>query len=166
MKTIQKNRALLMQESNCFGIPISHMNPPFSLPILHQHNINRLIDVIKMTTALSIQEKIHWLNKLVDSYQRKTLSPDILRLGKKSTDHLLKKLAVVPYVFELFLALSGNEQALSLHQIRLMIDGVILYLNKDIITLDDLNEYSYHAAGVIGEYIVNHAQSQFTTDNH
>lgn len=151
---MQANEETLLKQSRSFAIPILHLEERFRTPIMVQYNLNKTIDTIEDNPHLSVEDKIQWIHRFCEA----------LLQGKSDPQLQTTLTAVTPvdesYVFSnypatiaLYNQLSQAERHLAHTWTEEMADGMCRFLKKDIITMQDLNQYCYYVAGSVGIYL-------------
>lgn len=150
---IRQNEAFLVGESQSFSIPIMMLRPPLKPPVLCQYNLNKLLDIIEDSNDLNVEKKCKYLDALTSGLLQHQADEAVLKNLLDLPGDDTKKFHYYPWVIKLFNGLDENVQALCLHYCDTMKNGMKKYLVTTINDLSDMNDYCYHSAGLVGEFL-------------
>jgi len=153
-KWIRANEESLAKQSRSFAIPILNLDNRFKIPVMVQYNLNKAIDTIEDSNGLAPGEKRDLIQKFCEYLKRDKFSPKVRK----------RMLQVTPpeeaFVFKnyeatigLYNTLPDEEKGLSKKWTVEMATGMCEFLTREILTLEDLNEYCYYVAGTVGLYL-------------
>jgi len=153
-RIIADNEEALNRQSRSFAIPILKLEPQFKLPIMAQYNLCKTIDTIEDSIILAPNIKVELINEVCQELKHNRISNNVIKQMLKITpedeSYVFSNYASI---VDLFNTLPENEQQLGIKYIDKMASGMGIYLNKEIKSLDDLNQYCYYVAGTVGVYL-------------
>ena len=151
---ISHNELALKAQSRSFAIPILNLTAEYRLPVMVQYNINKLIDTIEDTPALTPSDRISAIQRLCHALQQgicdRQLQTRMLSVLSSEESPIFQ---YYPDIIALFNCLALQERELGLRWSLAMAEGMCEFLQKPINTPDDLNQYCYFVAGTVGCYL-------------
>lgn len=153
---------LFPQVSRTFALTVPQLPPPLRRVVMNAYLLARVADTIEDDIALTLEQKRHYGETLIEIIADKAKADDfsqelapLLSLRTPEAEReLVKRL---PWVIAITRSFSEVQQRSIERCIRVMWNGMYNFLQRTglrgLDTLDDLNEYCYHAAGVVGEML-------------
>jgi farnesyl-diphosphate farnesyltransferase len=150
---------LLDAVSRSFAFVIPMVEPNKREALANQYLLARLLDTIEDSNHSIMQKReliglffdvlerrIHGENSIQEQLLTPMRSATIQDTDKFLIDHAL-------YVFTVFFSLSEALQVMSIKWLKEMAQGMMEYLQKAILSFDDLDDYCYYVAGTVGLYL-------------
>jgi len=151
---ISANEEALERQSRSFAVPILRMEQRYKLPIMVQYNLCKTIDTIEDSVQLSNGEKVDLINEVCIELKKNRASEHVIQEMLKVTPED-ESFVFTNYhsIVALFNSLSEVEQQIGMKYLDEMAFGMADFVEKDIQTLNDLNQYCYYVAGTVGIYL-------------
>lgn len=148
------NIDFLNAQSRSFAIPISRLDSPLKKPIICQYNINKLMDIIEDSSSIApVEQKFVYMDQLCDSFKNGSVDNKLLSAMLDYGCIDLDYFQYYPAVIALYNSLSTEERSLGYSEYVIMSFGMKKYLGTTIKTMDDLNDFCFYAAGIVGRYL-------------
>ncbi|MFH1487416.1 MAG: squalene/phytoene synthase family protein, partial [Pseudomonadota bacterium] len=144
---VRQNEESLIQQSRSFAIPILNLDHRFKNPVMVEYNLNKTIDTIEDSEVLDSDEKIDLIHNFCDHLSRDVFSSHVkermLQITPPEEAYVFKNYEATT---DLYNTLSEEEKNLSKKWTGEMARGMCLFLERQINTCEDLNDYCYYVA--------------------
>lgn len=153
-KWVKDNEETLLAQSRSFAIPILNLNNRFKIPVMVEYNLNKTIDTIEDSAALTVAEKIELIGMFCDRLEKNEFSPEVQkRMIEVTPEEESSVFKNYESTINLFNSLTEREKKLGKKWTIEMAQGMCKFLEKSIKSINDLNEYCYFVAGTVGLYL-------------
>ncbi|MCS3532962.1 squalene/phytoene synthase family protein [Chryseobacterium sp. JUb7] len=154
--------ALFPRVSRTFALTVPELPAPLRTVVMNAYLLGRILDTIEDDTVLTLDQKFYYGQKLVKIIETKEnikefaleLAPKLAGQTRKAELELIQHL---PLVIGMISAFSELQQKSIERCMRLMWNGMQNFLKRRSLngleTMEDVNDYCYHAAGVVGEML-------------
>lgn len=155
-------KILFPRVSRTFALTVPELPMPLQRVVMNAYLLARSLDTIEDDNALTLDQKFYYGRRLVEivAGHEKTeefaleLAPQLSTETNEAERELMSNLAMVIEIKQSFTEL--QQQSIECC-IRIMWEGMQNFLKRRSLngleTLDEMNDYCYHAAGVVGEML-------------
>ena len=146
---------ILQKVSRSFALCIPLLEKNKIREVETMYILSRVADTIE-DSSLSVKEKKALMADFFRTLEGEDAGEFLQKLQEGIIDDNDRVLAVrknYEFIIHTFHSLDGPARDISLKLLKEMSSGMIEYLDKDIITFEDLDNYCYYVAGTVGLYM-------------
>lgn len=155
-------KILFPRVSRTFALTVPELPIPLRRVVMNAYLLARTLDTIEDDNALTLDQKFYYGRRLVEivtGHEKAKefaleLAPQLSTETNEAERELMSNLALVIKIKQSFTQL--QQQAIE-RCISIMWEGMQNFLKRRSLngleTLDEMNDYCYHAAGVVGEML-------------
>jgi farnesyl-diphosphate farnesyltransferase len=153
---------LLQGVSRTFALTIPQLPEALAQPVANAYLLCRIVDTIEDEAALSLFQKrrfCHQFAHVVRGIRPATVLRDELAslLSSKTLPAEHELIGVIPRVIAITHGFDAEQQDALACCVEIMAKGMAEFQNRDLraglATLDEMNDYCYYVAGVVGEML-------------
>ncbi|MGK6344250.1 squalene/phytoene synthase family protein [Chryseobacterium sp. DT-3] len=156
-------KTIFPRVSRTFSITIPQLPSPLRRVVMNAYLLARILDTIEDDNALTMEQKFYYgkrfiwiLHNDIESAKEFALevTPQLSNQTNKAERDLLYNLPLVLKIIQTF---NTRQREAIQRCVKIMWEGMQNFLERrsegGLETLDDVNNYCYHAAGVVGELL-------------
>ncbi|AZA53978.1 squalene/phytoene synthase family protein [Chryseobacterium sp. G0201] len=156
-------KTIFPRVSRTFAITIPQLPSPLRRVVMNAYLLARILDTIEDDYALTIEQKFYYGKKFIwilenDIKSAKEFALEIAPKLSIQTNEAERELMYnLPLVLKITQTFNARQRQAIQRCVKIMWDGMQIFLKQrsesGLETLEDLNIYCYHAAGVVGEML-------------
>ncbi|MDR6460505.1 farnesyl-diphosphate farnesyltransferase [Chryseobacterium vietnamense] len=156
-------KTIFPRVSRTFSITIPQLPSPLRRVVMNAYLLARILDTIEDDNALTMEQKFYYGKRFIwilyndiESAKEFALevTPQLSNQTNKAERDLLYNLPLVLKIIQTF---NTRQREAIQRCVKIMWEGMQNFLERrsegGLETLDDVNNYCYHAAGVVGELL-------------
>lgn len=157
----------LTRVSRSFAITIPFLKQPLRDQVALAYLICRIVDTVEDDAAAALNDKISWLSDFSFFADDEFADEDVLQGLKRRALDITKAGSQADYIklvndlertVHLLQSYDDEVQEVVCHAVAILAHGMVVTLrkkreNEEISTLDDVDNYCYSVAGVVGEML-------------
>ena len=159
---VSYQREILQHVSRTFALTIPELPDPLRIVISNAYLLCRIADTIEDDNSMSSEIKMEYSNLFVDVV-KKNKDADLFSeklfvlLSSEATEAEHNLIANIKKIIRITHSFNHRQRRALERCISIMCDGMARYQNVETLNglkdLDDMNEYCYYVAGVVGEML-------------